>query len=75
MVNLLVTFAFIWTVILLFFGVLVTHDYSIGKNIATILGTILAMAIIIFVIVLFSSLVVKMISFVMSLITEIGNRI
>ena len=74
-INLLVAFGFIWAIILLFFGVLVTHDYSIGKNILTILGTILAMAIIIFVIVLFSSLVVKMVSFVISLITEIGNRI
>ncbi len=74
-INLLLAFGLVWAIILLFFGVLVTHDYSIGKNILTILGTILAMAIIIFVIVLFSSLVVKMISFVMSLITEIGNRL
>ncbi len=74
-INLLVAVGLIWTIILLFFGVLVTHDYSIGKNILTILGTILAMAIIIFVVVLFASLVIKMITFVMSLITEIGNRL
>ena len=46
-----------------------------GKNFITILGTIVAMAIIIFVIVLFSSLVAKMVGFVFSIISEIAGRI
>ena len=75
MVNLLVTFGFIWVGILLFFGVLVTHDYSLGKNIITILGTIVAMLVILFVAVLFATLVAQMISLVLSLISEIGNRL
>ena len=53
----------------------VTHDYSTGKNVITTLGTIVAMAVIMFIIILFSSLVVKMVTFVISIITEIGNRI
>ena len=75
MVSLLITFGFIWVVLLLFFGMLVTHDYSIGKNMITTIGTIVAMAIIMFIAILFSSLVVKMVSFVISLVTEIGNRV
>lgn len=75
MVNMLVTIAFIWTAILLFFGMMVTHDYSINKNIVTILGTILAMLIIVFIVVLFSTLVMKMITFVMALVMEAANRV
>ena len=74
MVSLLVTLGYVWVGILLFFGTLVTHDYSIGKNFISTICTIVAMMIIMFVIILFSGLLVKMITFVGSLITEIANR-
>ena len=74
-VSLIVTLGLVWTVLLLFFGVMVTQDYSMGKNFITILGTIVAMAVIIFVGVLFVSLMVKMITFLVALFTEIGTRI
>ena len=74
MVNLIVSIGWVWVIFLLFFGMMVTHDYSMGKNFITILGTIVAMAIIIFVIVLFSALVIKMVTFVLAIITEIANR-
>ena len=74
MVNLLVTIGFIWVIMLLFFGTLVTHDYSLGKNVITILGTILAMVIIMFVIILFGSLIMKMVTFVIAIFKEVGNR-
>ena len=74
MVNLLVTIGVIWMAMLLFFGTLVTHDYSLGKNVITMLGTVLAMLVIMFVIILFSSLVMKMITFVIAIVKEVGNR-
>ena len=74
MVNLVITIGFIWAVILLFFGTLVTHDYSMGKNFITVIGTIVAMVVIMFVIILFSSLVIKMVTFVIAIFKEIGNR-
>lgn len=74
MVNLLVSIGYVWVFFLLFFGTMVTHDYTMGKNFVTILGTIVAMAVIIFVIVLFSSLVAKMASFIIAIVTEIANR-
>ncbi len=74
MVNLLVTIGYIWVGILLFFGMVVTHDYSTGKNVITTLGTIVAMAVIMFIIILFSSLVIKMITFIVAIFTEIANR-
>ena len=74
MVSLVMVIGFVWTIMLLFFGTLVTHDYSLGKNFITILGTILAMAVIIFIAVLFSSLVIKMVTFVIAIFKEVGNR-
>ena len=74
MVNLLVTIGYIWVAILLFFGMVVTHDYSTGKNVITTLGTIAAMVVIMFISILFSSLVIKMVTFVIAIITEVANR-
>jgi hypothetical protein len=74
MINLLVTFGYIWVAILLFFGTLVTHDFSLSKNVLIVIFTIVAMAVIMFVAILFSSLLVKMVTFVISIFTEIGNR-
>ncbi len=74
-VTMLVTVAVVWMVILLFFGMVVTHDYTIGKNLLTTLATIVAAAVIIFVFVLFASLVAKMGTLVSSLYNEIANRI
>lgn len=74
-VTLVTTIGLIWTVILIFFGMLVTHDYSMGKNFVTVLGTILAMAIIMFLVLLFGSLILKMVTFVVSLVKEVANRL
>ena len=74
-VSLLVSIAYVWVALLLFFGMLVTHDYSLGKNFLITIFTIVAMAVIMFVAILFSSLVIKMVTFVMSIITEVGNRV
>ena len=74
-VTMITTIGVVWMVFLLFFGTLVTHDYSLGKNLITILGTIVAMAIIMFVVILFASLVVKMVMFIATIVSEIGNRV
>ena len=74
-ISLLVSLGYVWVGILLFFGMVVTHDYSTGKNIITTIGTIVAMAVIMFIAILFSSLVMKMVTFLVSLFTEIFNRI
>ncbi len=74
-VSMLVTIGYIWAGILIFFGMVVTHDYSIVKNIITILGTIVAMVVIMFVAVLFSALIVKMVSFIATLVSEIAGNL
>lgn len=69
------TVAFIWVGILLFFGTMVTHDYSMFKNFLIILFTIVAMACIVFIVLLFSMLLSKLVSLVTNLITEIQYRV
>jgi len=73
--TLIVTIGFIWTGMLLFFGMMVTHDYSITKNIATTLGTLIGMVFIMFLGILFTSLVVDMVSFVTDITSEITYRL
>lgn len=73
-VGFLVTIGFVWSVFLIFFGMMVTHDYTLGKNIITSLGTVVGMGFIMFVGILFTSLLSKMLSFVTQIVTEISFR-
>ena len=72
--GLLNTVGFIWLGLLLFFGMMVTHDYGMGKNVLTTLGTILGMVCIMFIAILFSTLLGKLVSFVTNIVTEIQYR-
>lgn len=74
-VSMVGTIAFIWVGLLLFFGTMITHDYSLGKNFITILGTIVAMACIVFIILLFSMLLSKLVGLVTNIVTEIQFRV
>lgn len=73
-VSLLIGVCYVWLALLLFFGTMITHDYSMTKNIGTTLGTILGMLVIMFLCALFSNLLIKMLSFISNLISEIQFR-
>ncbi len=73
-VTLVTTIGYVWVAFLLFFGTLVIQDYSLGKNVVTTIGTIMSMAIIMFVVILFASLVGDMVGFVSGLVTELSYR-
>ena len=74
-VTLLVSLAFVWAGFLIFFGTQVTHDYSLGKNVITIIGTIVGMVFIMFVALLFTTLLGKIVGFASNIITEISYRL
>ncbi len=74
-INLITTFAFIWLGLLIFFGTQVTHDYTMGKNVITIAGTAVAMIFIMFIAILFSTLITKMVGLVTNIVTEIQFRL
>ena len=73
--TLLITLAFIWMALLLILGVQVVHDYSIGKNFLTVIGTLLGVICIMFIVLLFSALLGKLVSFIANIVVELQYRI
>ncbi len=65
------TVGLIWAGLLIFTGMMVTHDYSVFKNLITTLGTLVGIVFIMFIGVLFVTLLGKVVSFVTNIITEI----
>ena len=61
--------------LLIVFGSMVTHDYTFGKNLIMCVCTIVGMAFIMFVAVLFSGLANNIVSFVTAIVIEISYRI
>ncbi len=72
LVSFIGTIAFIWVGMLLFVGTMVTHDYNMSKNFLMVLSTLVGMAFIMFLVILFSTLVGKMVNFVVNIVTEVG---
>jgi high-affinity nickel permease len=52
-----------------------THDYSLGKNVLTIIGTLVAMIFIMFIALLFTTLLGKVVGLFSNIITELSYRI
>ena len=75
MITLVTTIGFVWLGLLLFFGMMVTHDYTIGKNVITTLATLIGMICIMFIVILFSTLLGKLVGFVTNIVTEIQYRL
>ncbi len=73
-VSLINGICYVWLFLLLFFGTMTTHDFTLGKNLLMTILTLLCMMVIMFVAVLFSSLLVKMVSFVSNIVTEVNYR-
>lgn len=67
-------FSFVWLFYLLFIGTMVTHQYLIKKTILTCILTILGMLIIIFIGLLFYSVIQKIIFFVVNSYNELSFR-
>ncbi len=73
-VTMIESFAFIWLGLLVFFGMMVTHDYSLGKNVLTTIVSIIGVAFIIFVAGLFSALIAKVFNFFYQIYIELSYR-
>ncbi len=72
--TLLINIGYIWTFMLIFFGAQTTHDYTMGKNLIMTLATILGMAVVMFIGILFTSLISNMVSFVTNIFVELQYR-
>lgn len=73
-INAAVSIAWIWFFALLFMGIMTIHQYMPGKMLLTALITVIAMAAIIFIGVLFFNLFTQIIGFVFSIYKEISLR-
>ena len=71
MINII---GYIWAAFLIFFAMSVIHDYSLGKNVVMCICTIVGMAFIMFLGVLFSGLLGKIVSFVYNIYVELSYR-
>ncbi len=68
------SFAFIWLGLLIFFAMMVIHDYTLGKNILTTVGTIVGVVFLIFIGALFFSLLQKVMTFGYNIYVELKYR-
>ena len=73
-ITLALGIAYVWTGMLIIFGSMTTHGYSMGRNIAISFFTIIGMVFITFMAVLFWNLITRMIAFVTDIVTEISYR-
>ena len=64
-----------WSVILLFSAIKSVHQYSFGKTVFAIILTIVAMLIMLFLLVLFMSLIQQVYIFISAIYTEISYRV
>ena len=73
-ISIVVWVGILWSAILLFMALSTVHQYSFGKTIVSILLTLFGMCVILFLIILFYSLLSQLMTFLQSLATEISLR-
>jgi hypothetical protein len=72
--NIITYIGLAWTAMVLFVGLSAIHEYSVGKTVVALLLTVFGMAVILFLIILFYTLVTQTISFVVSIVQEVSLR-
>ena len=73
-ITLILGVAYVWTGMLIVFGSMTTHGYTMGRNLAITFFTVVGMVFILFMAVFFWNLITRMVSFVTDIITEISYR-
>lgn len=73
-VSLLVSMAWIWVAVLVIFGLMVTHGYTMFTNLITCILTVVGIAFIMFIGLLFTGLLQKIVGFITSIVTELSFR-
>lgn len=67
-------FSYLWTIALLILGMMITHQYSMKKTLVTTVLTLLGMAIILFIGLLFFSVIQQFLTFIVTAYKEIRFR-
>ncbi len=66
--------AYLWTIMLIFFGTMTIHDYGLGKNIVVTALGIVGIAVMLFVILLFANVIGRVTTFITNIYNEISFR-
>ena len=74
-VTLFLGISYVWMAMLIVFGSATTHGYSMGRNIVITIFTIIGMVFILFVMLLFTNLIQRMLTTVTDIITEVSYRL
>lgn len=72
--NMIISIGVAYAVILALMGIMTVHNYTLGKTLITVFLTFVAMLIIIFLIMLFYSLIQQLVMFISSIYTELIFR-
>lgn len=73
-ISVITSIGTLWSVVVLFVGLLTIHEYSVGKAVFSMLLTLAGMIIILLLIVMFYTLIGQTLSFVQSIIQEFALR-
>jgi len=73
-IGIILNIGWVWFGLLLFFGMMVTHDYSMLKNIVTVALSVAGMMIIMFLAAMFAGLIMRMVSFIANIALELSMR-
>lgn len=68
-------FLMLWTGALLFFGTMVTHEYSLLKTVVTVIMILIGIVVVIFLLLLFYNLIQEMLSFLFNSYDELSFRL
>lgn len=74
-VNVIAGIGIVWFLFMMVAGLCTIHEYGLGKNIAAVLLTFVAAVVIIFLGVLFFTLIEQMITFIVDIARELIRRI
>lgn len=74
-ITMLSTLAMVWMLMLFFIGIMQVHNYSMSRTIASVVLTIIAMAIILFLLLLFLDMISRIFGFGYSIVQEWQTRL
>ena len=74
-IQIITVIGIVWTVAVLFLGMMTIHEFSVGKTIWSLLLTLLGMVVIVFLLILLYSLLQQLVNFISSVYKEIIFRI
>ncbi len=72
--NIILVVGILWTVLLLISGLAAIHEYTITQSLFSTIATVIGMAVIVFLLIMFFSLMQQTLSFFQSIITELITR-